>query len=57
MLLLQQDDHARGLGVEGRRDVQQGLGDDLLDLGVRHGTLLAELVDGATALDGLEEWC
>ena len=55
MVLLKQDNHACGLGVEGRRRVEEGIGDDLLDLDIGNKRLVLELVDGAAALDGLDE--
>lgn len=55
MLLLDQKHNAGALAVERRRDVQDGLLDDLLDLGVGDGALLLEGVVGAAGLDGLEE--
>lgn len=55
MLLVQQDDQAGGLSVEGAGDVGNGVVDELLDLGVRDGAVLAELVDGAAVLDRLQE--
>lgn len=57
VLLFQQDNHACGLGVEARGNVEEGFGDDLLDLRIRDRRFLLELVDGATVLDRLEERC
>jgi hypothetical protein len=56
MLVLEQDDGAGGLRVEGGRDVLDDLGDDLGDALVGDGGLLLESVDGAAASEGLEEW-
>lgn len=55
MFLVQEDHEAGGLGVEGGGDVQDGCVDELLDLGVRDGTVLAELVDCAAGLGRLDE--
>lgn len=55
VLLVQQDDQAGGLGVEGAGNVGDGVVDELLDLGVRDGAVLAELVDSAAVLDRLQE--
>jgi hypothetical protein len=55
MFLLDQQNHTRGLGVEGVGDVEHDFLDDFLDLGVWDGGGLAELVDCAAALDGFEE--
>ena len=57
VLLFQQDNHSCRLGVEGRRDMEEGFGDDLLDLSIRDRRLLLELVNGAAILDRLEERC
>lgn len=51
----QEHDDAGGLRVEAGRHVEDGLLDDLLDLGVGDGRFGRELVDGATGLDGVEE--
>lgn len=55
MLSMQQKDSASGLAVEGRRDVLDDLGDDLLDARVGDGGLLLERVDGPAVGEGLEE--
>lgn len=55
MLLVQQNDQAGRLGVEGAGNVQDGGIDELLDLGVGDGAVLAELVDGAAVLGQLDE--
>lgn len=55
VLLLQEDNQAGGLGVERAGNVQDSLVDDLFDLRVRDGGILAELVDGATVLSRLDE--
>lgn len=55
VLLVQQNNQTGGLGVEGAGDVSDGVVDELLDLRVRDGAVLAELVDGAASLGGLEE--
>jgi len=55
VLVAEKDDDAGGLGVEAAGDVQDGLLDDLLDLGIRHRGLRGELVDCAAGFDGLEE--
>lgn len=47
--------YAAALAVEGTGRVLDGLSDDLLDLLVRDRGLGGEGVDGAAALDGLEE--
>lgn len=55
MLSMQQQDSASGLAVEGRGDVLNDLGDDLLDARVGDGGLLLERVDGPAVGEGLEE--
>ena len=55
VLLVQKNDQTSGLGVERAWDVQDRLVDKLLDLGVRHRAVLAELVDGAAVLSRLDE--
>ena len=47
--------YAAALAVEGAGRVLDRLGDDLLDLLVGDGGLGGKGVDGAAALDGLEE--
>lgn len=55
VVLVEQDNDASGLRVEGRGDVEKGLLGELLDLRVRDGRLLVELVVCAALLDGLED--
>lgn len=55
VLLVQQNNQASRLGVEGARDVQNGGIDKLLDFCVSYGAVLAELVDGAAVLSSLDE--
>ena len=55
MLLLQQQNHARGLRVERAGHVQDGIADNGLDGVIGDGALSLEAVDGAASLDGLEE--
>lgn len=55
MVLVKQDDEAGGLGVERRRNMEEGLLNELADLGVGNGSLLVELVVCAALLDGLED--
>lgn len=65
VLLLQHDDQARGLGVEGAGDVLDGVGDELFDAGVGDGGLVGELVVGAAGFGEVEQglgvchcgWC
>ena len=65
MLVLEHDDQARGLGVEGAGDVLHGVGDELLDAGVGDGGLVGQLVVGAAGFGEVEEgfgvghdgWC
>lgn len=52
MLFIQQDDGARGLGVEGAGDVEDRIFDDLLDAGVRDWGGGLESVVGAAVFDG-----
>ena len=55
MLGVQEDHEPRGLGVEGAGDVEDGFVDELLDLGVRDGAVLAEFVDCAAGFVCLDE--
>lgn len=55
VLVLQQEHETGRLGVEGRRDVLDELGDDLLNAVVRDGRGLVEGVDAAAVGDSLEE--
>jgi hypothetical protein len=55
VLVLQQQDEAGGLGVEGRGDVFDELGDDCFDAVVGDGGGLGEGVDAAAVGDGVEE--
>ena len=55
VLLLEHDDEAGGLRVEGAGDVLDGVGDELLDAAVRDGGFVGQLVVGAAGLDGLEQ--
>lgn len=55
VLFVQQHDQAGGLGVERGGDVQNSRVDELLDLGVWDGAVLAQLVDGAAVLGRLDE--
>ena len=55
VLVLEKEDEAGGLGVEGGGDVLDELGDDLLNAGVGDGRVLVEGVDAAAVGDGLEE--
>lgn len=52
MLVAEQDDGARRLGVEGRRHVQDGVLDNLPDTRVWDRALGGEAVVGAAVLDG-----
>lgn len=54
VLILEQDDNASGLRVEGGGNVQDGGLDDLLNLRVRDRRGLGELVDGAAGREGGE---
>ena len=47
VLLLEHDDHARGLRVEGAGDVLHGVGDELLEAGVGDCGFGGHLVVGA----------
>lgn len=51
----EQDDDADGLGVEGGRDVQGGLLDDLGDALLGDGQVLGQDVVGAAVLDQLND--
>ena len=55
MLAFQQEHDACALGVERGRDVEDGLVDDFLDLGVRDRRGVGDGVVGAARLDGFEE--
>lgn len=55
VLLLQQQDDAGGLSVEGAGHVQDGISDDALDGIVGDGALGLEAVVGAAGLDQLQE--
>lgn len=55
MIIVQEQDISRSLGVEGRGNVENSLGDDLLDLCVGDGRLLLEDVVRATDLHGFDE--
>lgn len=55
MLLLQENNQAGGLGVEGAGNVQDSSIDKLLDLSIGDGAVLAQLVDGAAVLGRLDE--
>lgn len=55
MLVAQEDDQTGGLGVERARDVEDSSVDELLDLRVGNGAVLAELVDGTAVLSRLDE--
>ncbi len=55
VVLVKQDDKTSGLTVERRGDVKDGLLGELLDLRVRDGRLLVELVVCAALLDGLDD--
>ena len=55
VVLVEQDNDASRLRVEGRGDVEEGLLGELLDLRVRDGRLLVELVVCAALLDGLKD--
>lgn len=55
VLVTEKDDDAVGLAVEGRGDVLDGLVDDLLNLVLADGEVLAEGVVGAALLDELDE--
>lgn len=55
VVLVQENNKASGLAVERRRDVENGLLDELLDLGIRDGGLLVELVVCATLLHSVED--
>ena len=55
VLLLEEEDHARGLSVEGGGDMQDGVANDGLDGLVLDGGLGLEAVVSATGLDQLKE--
>ena len=55
VLVLEQENEASGLRVEGGRNVLDELGDDLLNAGVGDGGVLVEGVDAAAVGNGLEE--
>lgn len=55
VLLVQQHDQPRRLRVEGAGHVLDGIGHELLDLRVRHGAVLAQLVVGAAGLGQLDQ--
>lgn len=55
MLLLEHDDEACGLAVEGAGNVFDGVLDELLDAGVRDGGFVGDLVEGAAGADEFEE--
>lgn len=55
MMLLEQHDHAGGLRVEGARGVEHSIVDDFLDARVGDSGFVAQLVDCAAGLDGLEK--
>lgn len=56
VLVTKEDDDTGGLRVEGARGVEDGLFNDLLDLGIGDDGFIAELVNGASVLDGVEEF-
>ncbi len=55
MLLLEHDDEACGLAVEGAGDAFDGVRDELFDAGVGDGGLVGDLVEGAAGGDEVEE--
>lgn len=55
VLLIKKNDKTRGLRVERRGNMLDGLGDKLLDAGIADGDLVRERVDGASEAGGLEE--
>lgn len=55
VLVLQEEDQACGLGVEGGGDVLDEVGDDLLDAGVGDRGVLVEGVDAAAVSGGVEK--
>jgi len=55
VLRVEQDHETGGLRVEGRRDVLDGLCDELLDAVVADGQFVGEGVDGAAVAHGFEE--
>ena len=55
VLLLEHDDHARGLRVEGAGDVLHCVGDELFDAGVGDCGFGGHLVVGAAGCDGVGE--
>lgn len=52
---MQEDDQAGRLGVERTRDIFDGSIHELLDLGIWHGALVGELIDGTAGLGQLDE--
>jgi len=54
MLSVQQHNQSRGLRIEGRGNGVDGRVDELFDLGVRDGGVLAELVDCAAGLGSVD---
>jgi len=55
VLLLQHDDHACGLAVEGAGDVLDRVLDELFDASLGDGGFVVYLVEGAAAFDEGEE--
>lgn len=55
MLTLDEEHDTCGLRVEGRWHVEEGLVDDLLNLGIGDGALLLESVYGTAGSNGLKE--
>ena len=55
MLFLHQEDDSCTLAVEGRRDMKESLGDDILDFLIGDGRFFLELIIGTSCLNGLEE--
>jgi hypothetical protein len=55
MFLLDQQDGSSRLAIERRRDMKDGLGDDVLDLLVVYRRLFLECIVGASALDEIKE--
>jgi len=55
MLILQQHNEARGLGVEEAGRVEHGVVDQLLDGGIGDRRLFVESVDGATVFHRVHE--
>lgn len=55
VLLVEDNDRAAGLGVEGARYVLDSLGDELLNAGVGNCGLVLKGVVGASMLDSFEE--